>query len=151
MSKETRLFSSRNGAAAAHGKEEERAAGWGGWGGSGDCIKQPLETPPGKQAQLCGATFVLCPADPFFTTGRKTHSANPNIFHYAPALHYSIPEWLPQSPSSRAERGPRFIVRGTSWKGAIVGRGEDSHSIPVKGNLSGLSSIPAVSRGTPAG
>lgn len=32
-----------------------------------------------------------------------------------------------------------------------MGCGEDSHSIPVKGNLSGLSSIPAVSRGTPAG
>lgn len=64
MSNETRLFSSRlNGSAAADGKEEERAAGWrGGVGGvkSGDCIKQPLDAPPGKQAQVCGATFVLC-------------------------------------------------------------------------------------------
>lgn len=139
MSNETRLFSSLlNETMAADSKEEERVGGY------------SQEIALNSLWKYLSSTEKL--KNKFRSEGQHLFFANRSIFHYR-KKHTRQSEHFPlYSRSQLAHSGeassepvilsraePCFIVHGTSWKGAIVGCGEYSHSIPVKGKLSGLS------------
>lgn len=139
---------------AADGKEED------GWGVGGGVRSQEIALNSRWKCLL----YTERLKNKFRSAGQHLFFASGSIFHYRKkhtrqSQHfplYSRSQLLHSGEASSepvilSRAQPCFIVHGTSWKGAIVGCGECSHSIPAKGTLSGLSSTPAVSWGTAAG
>lgn len=135
MSNETGLFSSLlNKTMAADSKKEERVGGY------------------SQEIALNSLSYTEKLKNKFRSAGQHLFFASRSIFHYRKKHTRQSQHFPLYSRSQLAHSGeassepvilsraePCFIVHGTSWKGAIVGCGEYSHSIPVKGKLSGLS------------
>lgn len=139
MSNETGLFSSLlNETMAADSKEEERVGG----GYSQESALNSLWKYLSNTEKL---------KNKFRSSGRHLFFATSSIFHDRKKHTWQSQHFPLYSRSQLAHSGEAssepvilsraescFIVHGTSWKGAIVGCEEYSHSIPVKGKLSGL-------------
>lgn len=139
MSNETRLFSSLlNETMAADSKMEERVEGCSQEIALNSLWKYLSSTEKLKN-KLGSAGQHLFFSSRFIFHYRKKHTRQSQHFPLYSCSQLAHSGEASSEPVILSRAEACFIVHGTSWKGAIVGCGEYSHSIPVKGKLSGLS------------